>query len=119
MSLTVLAGDDSAGFATDFATSPARRNPVGSVHHVKRRDWPAETLEFEVAEVFEWRHRPDRGANSARDEDLSVLGLCVQSGGEVAHRTDCGIAGAVGKPDLAERRVTPRDPDTEPELAAT
>jgi len=37
----------------------------------------------------------------AADQDLAVLGLSTKPGGEIAHRTDRGVAGAVGKTDLA------------------
>jgi hypothetical protein len=50
---------------------------------------------------------------------LAVLGLSTKPGGNIAHRADRRIAGAFGKPDLAERRVTLGDTGAKPQIAAT
>src|SRR6516162_2060128 len=53
------------------------------------------------------------------EQNLAVLGLSTKTGGNIAHRADCGIAGAFGKPDLAERRITLGDTGPKPRIAAT
>jgi len=45
--------------------------------------------------------RFDRLSDAAADQDLPVLGLSTKPGGEVAYRTNCSVAGAIGKADLA------------------
>ena len=44
------------------------------------------------------------------------LGLGTEPGGEIAYGSDRGIAGAVGKADLAQCRVTLRDAGTKAQL---
>ena len=39
------------------------------------------------------------------DQDLAILRLSTEPSGQVAHDADSGIAGALGKADLAKRRV--------------
>ena len=47
-----------------------------------------------------------------------MLGLGTKPGGEVAYRTDGGVAGAIGKADLAQCGVTPRNACAETKFAA-
>jgi len=54
----------------------------------------------------------------AADQDLPVLGLRTKPRGEVAYRTDRGVARAFGKADLAQGRVTLRDTRAETKFAA-
>ena len=53
------------------------------------------------------------------EENLAVLGLSTKTGGNIAQRADCGIAGAFGKPDLAQGRVTLGDTGAKSQIAAT
>jgi hypothetical protein len=39
------------------------------------------------------------------EQNLTVLGLSTKTGGDIAHCTDRGVAGALGEPDLAQCRV--------------
>src|SRR5215472_12256515 len=50
--------------------------------------------------------------------DLPVLGLRTEPSGEIAYGTDGGVAGAFGKPDLAQCGVTPRDARAETKFRA-
>src|SRR6516225_6007213 len=64
------------------------------------------------------RDRLDRASDAAADHDLPVLRLGTQSCGEVAHRTDRGVAGALRKTDLAQCGVTLCDAGAETKFAA-
>ena len=44
----------------------------------------------------------DRASDAAADQDLTVLRLSTQPCGEVAYRADRGVAGAIGRADLAQ-----------------
>src|SRR6516225_3454039 len=54
----------------------------------------------------------------AADQDLAILGLGTEPGGEIAYGADRGIARAVGKADLAQCRVTLRDAGTKTKFTA-
>ena len=57
-------------------------------------------------------------SDAAADQDLAILGLGTKPRGEIAYRTDRGVARAFGKADLAEGRVALRDTRTKTKLAA-
>src|SRR5262249_21135327 len=57
-------------------------------------------------------------SDAAADQDLPVLRLGTKPGGEVAHRADRSVAGALGKTDLAQCSVTLRDTSAEAKFAA-
>ena len=60
----------------------------------------------------------DGFSDAAANQDLPVLGLSTKPRGEVAYRTDRGVAGAFGKADLAQGRVSLRDTRAETKFAA-
>src|SRR6516165_10195652 len=78
---------------------------AGALHDVERSDRTVKTPQLQISEVFEPCDRFDRFGNAAADQDLPVLGLGTKPGGKVAHRTDRGVAGALGKPNLAQGGV--------------
>src|SRR6516225_7917371 len=75
---------------------------AGALRDVECRDRTAKTSQLQVSEVFEPSDRFDRFSDAAADQDLPVLRLGTKSGGEVAHRADRGVAGAIGKADVAQ-----------------
>jgi hypothetical protein len=64
---------------------------------------PASSKTFypEVSEVFELDDRFKGPSDTAADQDLAILGLGAESGGEVAYGADRVVAGAFRKADLA------------------
>ena len=90
------------------------RRVANLLRDVECRDRAAKTLQLQVSEVFEPRHRFDRSGDTAADQDLPVLGLSTKTGGDIAHGADCGVAGAFGKSDLAQRRIALRDAGAKP-----
>src|SRR6516162_9517946 len=91
---------------------------AGALHNVERCDRTAKTPQLQVSEVFEPCDRFDRASDAAADQDLPVLCRITKPGGEVAYRTNCSVAGAIGKPDLAEGCIALRNADAETKLAA-
>src|SRR6516165_1952314 len=91
---------------------------AGALHDVERCDRTAKTPQLQISEVFELRDRLDCFSDAAADQDLSVLGRGTKPGGEVAYRADRGVAGALGKPNLAQGGVALRDAGAETEFAA-
>src|SRR5262245_16542836 len=51
-------------------------------------------------------------------QNLAILGFSAETSGDIAHRADRGIARAVSKTDLDERRIALRDARTKTKLAA-
>jgi hypothetical protein len=74
---------------------------AGALRDVESRDRTATAPQFQVSEVFEPCDRFDRFGNTAADQNLSVLRLGANPEGEVAYGANGGVAGAVGKADLA------------------
>jgi hypothetical protein len=68
--------------ACQISRSSAYGFPADGLHHVECRDRPAETLNLQVSEVFEFGDLFDRASDAAADEDLSILGLTTKPGGE-------------------------------------
>src|SRR6516162_5293265 len=91
---------------------------AGALHDVKCRDRTAKTPQLQVSEILQPRYRFDRASDAAADQDLPVLRLSTQPGGEVAHRADRGVAGAFGKADLTQGGVTLCDAGTKTKFAA-
>src|SRR5262245_13858692 len=79
----------------------------------------SEALEGERANLFGCDASPQRDIDALAEQNLAVLGLSAEPGGDIAHRPDRGIAGAVRKTDLAERRIALGDARAKAQLAAT
>src|SRR5262249_15246284 len=90
----------------------------GRERHVVGHYRLGQPFQSERADFFERYGLLDRDSHSLSDKDLTVLGLSAKTRGEIAHGPDRGIAGAVGKADLAEGRVTLGDTSAEPEQPA-
>ena len=69
-----------------------------------------EALEGERADLFGCDASPERDIDALTEQNLAVRGLGTKTGGDIAHRADRRIAGALGEPDPAQRRIafTPR-----------
>src|SRR6516162_9110430 len=91
---------------------------AGSLHDVKCRDRTAKTPQLQVSEILQPRYRFDPASDAAADQDLPVLRLSTQPCGEITYRADRGVAGAFGKPDLAQCGVTLCDTRAETKFAA-
>jgi hypothetical protein len=59
------------------------------------------------------------GRDAASDQYLTVFGFGTESSGQVAHGADCGVAGALGKADLPQRRVALSDAHAKAQLPVT
>src|SRR5215472_113833 len=81
----------------------------GRGRHIEGHHGLGQPLQVECANFFESHHLLDRNSDALIDENLSILSLSAETGGEVAHRANRGVPGTVGKTDLAECRITLRD----------
>src|SRR5215469_6986610 len=61
-----------------------------------------ETFQCQAAEVFECDYFFYGRSHATGDQDLAVLRLGTEPSGEVAHGADRGVAGALGKANLAQ-----------------
>ena len=91
---------------------------AGALHDVECRDRTAKTTQLQVSEVLQNHNRSHRASDAAADQDLPILRLGIEPGGEVAYRADGGVAGALGKPDLAQGRAALCDAGAETKFAA-
>jgi hypothetical protein len=87
------------------------------VSDVEGRHRPAKALQGQISDLLQHRPRPDRGGDPSDDEDLRIFRLVAQTCRQVADCADRRVTGPIREPDLAKRRVTPRDPDTEAKFA--
>jgi hypothetical protein len=92
---------------------------AGRERYIEGGDGLAETFQCQAAEVFQWDGLFDRGGDATADQNLTVFRLGAEPSGEVAHGADRGVAGAFGKADLAERRITLRDANAKAQLSVT
>ena len=91
----------------------------GRERHVVGHYRLRQPFQRERADFFERYGLLDRDGYSLSDKDLTVRGLSAKTRGEIANGADRGIAGALCKADLTERRVPLSDPSTKPEQSAT
>jgi len=92
---------------------------AGRERHVVRDYWLRQPFQGQRTDFFESRCPFDRYGNALAKQYLSVLGLGAQPGGDVADGANCGVAGALGKPDPPQRRIALRDAGAETEFAPT
>ena len=64
-----------------------------------------QTFQCQAAEVFECDYFLYRCSDATGDQDLATLRFSTEPSGQIAHGADSGIAGALGKADLAKRRI--------------
>src|SRR5205814_7769867 len=75
-------------------------------------------FQHDVADLLEAGHRLDRAGHALADQDLAVLGLVAEPGGNIADCADRGVVDPLGKADLAQRCKALGDADAEADLAA-
>ena len=116
-----LAGLVAFGWSSvrDAPFDNAKSRLIAYDRHVVGHYRLGQPFQRERADFFERYGLLDRDGHSLSDKDLTVLGLCAKTRGEIAHGADRRIAGAFRKADLTERRVTLGDPSTKPEQSAT
>ena len=78
--------------------------------HVKDGHRLRKSLQHDRADVLQRGRFPNRSGHAAGDEDLAVFSFPTQASGEIAHRSDRGVAGTVSKTDLAQRGIPLRNP---------
>jgi hypothetical protein len=86
-----------------FDDTEGRR--VSRERHIEGGDRLSEPLQRQAAEVFNCDQFLYCCSDAAGDQDLTILCFSTEPGDEVAHGADRGIAGALRKADLAQRRV--------------
>jgi len=75
---------------------------VGRERHIESGYRLAETFQFQAAEVFHRNCVFYCGGDPTADQDLTILGLGAEPSGQVAHRSNCGVARSLGKADLPQ-----------------
>src|SRR5262249_23903024 len=90
----------------------------GRGRHVVGHYRLGQPFQSKLAEFFKRDRLLNRDGDALSNKDLAILGFGAKAGGEIAYRADRRIPGAVGKTNLAERRISLRDAGTEPEHAA-
>ena len=89
---------------------------VSRERHVEGGYRLGETFQCQAAEVFDCDYFLYGSGDATGDQDLPILRLSTEPSGQVAHGADCGIAGALGKADLAKRRVALGDAGAKTQL---
>ena len=72
--------------------------------HVEGHYRLGEALEGERTNLFGCEASPQRDIDALTEQNLAVLGLSAQPGGDIAHGANCGVARPLGKADLPEGR---------------
>src|SRR6516225_3040411 len=75
-----------------------------------------ETFQCQAAEVFECDYFLYGCGDATGDQDLAILRLSTEPSGQVTHRADRRVAGALGKADLTKRRVALSDAGAKTQL---
>src|SRR5215831_1194721 len=83
---------------------------AGRERHVVGHYRLGETLEGKRAKLFGGDASLERYIDPLAEQYLAVLSLSTEPSRHIAYRADCGVAGALGKPDLAQRRISLCDP---------
>src|SRR5215467_3504797 len=84
----------------------AERRLADRERHVVGDDWLGETLQGERPNLFSRYASFERHVNALTKQNLTVLGLATKPCRNIAHGADRRVAGALGKSDLAQGRVT-------------
>src|SRR5262249_12673689 len=80
------------------------------------RYWPADALEFKLANRLDADGVLDRHQHARADQNLSGLGFVAQSGRDVGHGPDGGVVEASLEADRTQRRISVCDADAEPDI---
>src|SRR6516165_344791 len=91
----------------------------GHERHVVGHYRLGQALEGERAKLFSCDTPLQRDVHALAEQNLAVLGLSAETGGNIAHCADRGVAGALGKTDLAQRRIALRDTGAKTQLATS
>src|SRR5262245_18862982 len=97
----------------------AERRLAHRERHVVGDDWLGETLQGERANLFSRYASLERHVDALTEQNLAVLGLAAEPCRHVAHGAYRGVAGALGKSDLAQGRVTLGDASAKSQLATS
>src|SRR6516164_769140 len=91
----------------------------GHERHVVGHYRLGQALEGERAKLFSCDTSLQRDVDALAEQNLAVLGLSAETGGNIAHCADRGVAGALGKTDLAQRRIALRDTGAKTQIATS
>src|SRR5262249_58393356 len=97
----------------------AERRLAGRERHVVGHDWLGETLQGERANLFSRYASFERHVDPLTEQNLAVLGLAAEPCRHIAHGSNRSVAGALGKSDLAQGRVTLGNASTKAQLATS
>src|SRR5262249_11436250 len=92
---------------------------TGYERHVVGHDRLRESLQGKRANLFRCDTSVECDVHALTDQNLTVLCLGTKTGSNIAHGPNRRVARAIGKPDLAERRITLCDTGTKSQIAAT
>src|SRR5262249_40220982 len=87
--------------------------------HVVGNDRLGETLQGERANLFSRYASFESHVDTLAEQNLAVLGLAAEPCRHIAHGANRSVAGALGKSDLAQGRVTLGDANTKAQLATS
>src|SRR5215831_18321347 len=97
----------------------AERRLTSRERHVIGDDRLGETLQGERANLFSRYASFERHVDPLTEQNLAVLGLAAEPCRHIAHGSNRSVAGALGKSDLAQGRVTLGDASTKAQLATS
>src|SRR6266581_5626337 len=86
------------------------------LHDVVDGNGLAQSLERQIADLFELYRVLDGNSGATGNQDLPVLRLGAKPGCQIGDGADCGVIHTLGKANLAQGRVTLRDADPEAEV---
>src|SRR6516164_9084312 len=87
--------------------------------HVVGNDRLGETLQDKRAKLFSRYASFERHVDALTEQNLAVLGLAAEPCCDIAHGANRGVAGPLGKSDLAQGRVTLGDASTKAQLTTS
>src|SRR5213076_2082124 len=86
------------------------------LHDVVDGNGLAQSLERQIADLFELYRVLDGTSGATGNQDLPVLRLGAKPGRQIGDRADRGVVHALGKADLAQGRVALGDADAKAEI---
>src|SRR5262249_7413376 len=90
---------------------------AGRERHVVSDDRLGETLQDKRATLFSRYTSFERHVDALSEQYLALLGLAAEPCRDIAHGANRSVAGALGKSDLAQGRVTLGNANTKAQLA--
>src|SRR5262252_3517723 len=97
----------------------AERRLAGRERHVVGDDRMGETLQGERSNLFSRYASFERHVNELTEQNLAVLGFATEPCRDIAHGANGSVAGALGKSDLAQGRVTLGNANSKAQLATS